>query len=187
MKKIVKNLSLSNFRCHKKYRLDFDDQTTQILGKNGSGKTSVLEALYLAMQGKSFRAVDREIIKRSTDFYRVEVEYCNNEKVVVTYEENGMKQFLIKDKKYTRLPKEEKYPVVLFLPEDLHLIATSPTKRREYFDRVIAQLVEGYSIALSRYNKALRQRNELLKQECVSIDSVFSWDVMLAKYGVEIR
>ena len=98
MKKIVKNLSLSNFRCHKKYRLDFDDQTTQILGKNGSGKTSVLEALYLAMQGKSFRAVDREIIKRGTDFYRVEVEYCNNEKVVVTYEESGMKKFLIKDK-----------------------------------------------------------------------------------------
>lgn len=186
MKNIIKSVKLNNFRNHESYKLNFSKNPTLILGKNGWGKTSILEALYIALSGKSFRATDKDIIKKKTDFYRIELELCNNEKIIVMYNENG-KKFLVKDKKYARLPKINKYPVVLFLPEDLHIVATSPTKRREYFDRVLSQLNDGYSSSLSRYNKALKQRNELLKKEFLSRDALFSWDIMLAKYGVEIR
>ncbi|MBQ8984527.1 DNA replication and repair protein RecF [Candidatus Saccharibacteria bacterium] len=183
---IIQSITLKNFRNHESYKLDFSKNPTLILGKNGWGKTSILEAIYIALQGKSFRSVDKEILKREAEYYRIEVKFSNNEKVVVTYD-GVNKKFLIKDKKYARLPKLNKYPVVLFLPEDLHIVATSPTRKREYFDRVIGQIDTEYSSALSRYTKALKQRNELLKQEFLSRDMLFSWDVLLAKYGVSIR
>ena len=184
---IIERVSLVNFRSHTKYSLDCNKKTTLILGENGWGKTSILEAIYIALQGKSFRAVDREIVKRGDDFYRVELEYKNGESVVVTYGGEPLKKnFLIKNKKTIRLPKAEKYPVILFLPEDLHLVATSPTKRRDYFDKLISQLDEKYHTYLLRYNKALKQRNEALKKEFVNEESLFSWNVMLAKYGVDI-
>lgn len=183
---ILKNVELRNFRCHEKYSLDCDKHTTLILGENGCGKTSVLEAIYIALRGRSFRATDKEIVKRGTDGYKIEVGFVDGRKEEVTF--NGKKkQFLIKDKKTARLPSREKYPAVLFLPEDLHLIVSSPSSKRNYFDRFLGQIDEKYHVSLSRYNKVLKQRNELLKQDVVTADQLFSWDVLLAKYGVEIR
>lgn len=185
---VVKRLKLMNFRSHEGFRVDFEPQTTKLIGRNGCGKTSILEALYEALQGKSFRAVDREILRRGAEFYRVELEYEDGRKVVVVYDGgSAKKEFLVEDKKARRLPKKAKYPIVLFDPDDLNLVGSSPTSRRNYFDRVFGQLSEAYVVALNRYNKALRQRNELLKQEMVDIGDLFSWDVLLTKYGAELR
>ena len=104
------------------------------------------------------------------------------------------KQFLVEDKKVARLPKRNRYPVVLFLPDDLHLVATSPTKRRTYFDRVLAEFDESYNSSLLKYEKSLKQRNELLKKYVkegefgrILKSDFFSWNILLAKYGLEIR
>ncbi|MBR3320151.1 DNA replication/repair protein RecF [Candidatus Saccharibacteria bacterium] len=183
---IIKNVKITNFRNHSFFELKCWKETTMISGENGGGKTSILEAIYEAMRGKSFRAVDREILKRGEDFYRVELEYNDGEKVIVVYEKDGKKSFIVSDKKTVRLPKKYKYPVVLFEPDDLNLISSSPSHKREYFDRSFGQLSETYSSTLSRYNKVLKQRNEILKSEFVSADAVFSWNVMLARLGVEI-
>ena len=183
---IIRKISIKNFRCHEQYVLECKKNTSLIVGENGSGKTSVLEAIYLAMRGKSFRAVDAEILRRDADFYRVELDYENGEKVLITYD-NTNKKFVVGDKKTARLPKKYRYPVVLFLPDDLHLVHASPTSRREYFDRILSQIDDNYSSVLSRYNKALKQRNELLKNEYVTDNMVFSWNILLAKYGCEIR
>ena len=83
---IIKSIKLTNFRNHSDYYLDCDQNTSLILGKNGSGKTSVLEAIYISTRGKSFRATDAEIIKTNTDFYRVELEYKNGEQIIVTFD-----------------------------------------------------------------------------------------------------
>ena len=185
---IIKRIELINFRCHKKYTLDFERQTTQILGENGWGKTSILEAIYLAVRGKSFKAVDKEIIQRGADFYKVSLAFENGEEVVVVYDQSiSKKYFLVTDKKWARLPKKNRYPVVLFEPADLGLITSSPTRRRDYFDRFLSQLDENIGVLLSRYNKALKQRNELLKKEGTSYDDLFSWNILLAQYGVLIR
>jgi len=181
-------VKLANFRSHESFVLKCNPQTTELVGENGCGKTSVLEAIYEAMQGKSFRAVDREIVRRGTGFYRVELEYEDGRAVTVVYDADAnRKEFLAEDKKMRRLTKKNKYPLVLFEPDDLNLVGSSPTSRRNYFDRMFGQLSEKYSVALTRYNKALKQRNELLKQEVVSSGDVFSWDVMLTKYGAELR
>ena len=183
---IIKSCKLTNFRSHEFFELKCWKETTMISGENGGGKTSILEAIYECLRGKSFRAVDREILRRGAEFYRVELEYVNGEVVVVTYEKDGKKVFLVGDKKTARLPKKYRYPVVLFEPDDLNLVSSSPSRRREYFDRSFAQLNENYSAMLGKYNKALRQRNELLKSEYVSAEAVFSWNVMLSRLGVEI-
>lgn len=180
---IVKSVKLVNFRSHESFALECETQTTTIVGENGCGKTSVLEAVYEALRGKSFRATDKEILRRGAEFYRVELEYNDGRKVVVVYD-GAKKEFLVEDKKTRRLPKKAQYPIVLFEPDDLHLVGASPTSRRTYFDRVFGQLSEKYSTDLARYNKVLKQRNDLLKDENVRQEDLFSWDILLVKHGM---
>ena len=147
---IIKSIKLFNFRNHTEYLLFCDNTTSLILGENGSGKTSVLEAIYIATNGKSFRATDPEIIKRGASFYRIELEYNNGENNIVTYDGNN-KTFIVMDKKSRRLPKKNKYPVILFQPSDLNLISHSPSRRRDYFDRIFSQFDENYATSLHKY------------------------------------
>ena len=182
---IIDSVKLFNFRNHTTYTLKCTDSTSLILGENGSGKTSVLEAIYILTQGKSFRATDPEIIKRGTAFYRAELIYCNGESRIVTYD-GTTKTFTSMNKKTRRLPAKNKYPVILFQPSDLNLIDHAPSRRRAYFDHIFSQFNDSYSVALSRYDKAIRQRNELLKIDTTTPESVFSWNVILSKYGADL-
>ncbi len=182
---IIRRVGMTNFRSHEKIEVNFDAQTTEIIGENGCGKTSILEAIYEVLQGKSFRAVDREIVRRGADFYRISLEYDDGRTVAVTYDGNK-KEFLCEDHKTRRLTKKFKYPIVLFEPDDLNLIGSSPTSRRNYFDRIFSQLSDVYADSLLRYNKALRQRNELLKQEVLNFGDLFSWNVLITKHGMEL-
>ena len=182
---IIKDVKLANFRSHESFALQLNPHTTTIIGENGCGKTSVLEAIYEALQGKSFRAVDKEILRRGAEFYRVELNYEDGRKTVAVFD-GQKKEFLTEDKKSRRLPKKSRYPIVLFEPGDLHLVGSSPTSRRNYFDRMLGQLSDNYGTSLTRYNKGLRQRNELLKSEQLQPGELFSWDILLVKYGVEL-
>jgi len=179
---IIKSIKLTNFRNHTQYFFECDPDTSLILGKNGCGKTSVLEAIYILTRGKSFRAADPEILKRNSEFYRIELEYQNGETITATY--NGQQKiFHHLDQKTKRLSAKHKYPVVLFLPSDLNLISHAPGRRRDYFDRLFSELDDTYATNLSKYKKALKQRNEILKQENIQKDTLFSWDLLLARYG----
>ncbi len=193
---IIKSIKITNFRCHEDFQFAFKKKTSVIVGENGSGKTSVLEAIYEALRGKSFRAVDNDILRRESDYYRIELDFCDGEKNIVAFGDLGdgekKKQFLVGGKKYIRLPKKYRYPIVLFLPDDLHIISSSPTRKRDFFDRILSELDDSYSTLLNCYEKALKQRNDLLKhyveddiEEVRSV--IFSWDLLLSKYGVEIR
>lgn len=182
---IIRKVKLMGFRSHENFELTCRQNTTTITGENGCGKTSVIEAIYETLQGKSFRAVDAEIIQRGAEFYRVELEYEDGRRVVAYYDGKN-KEFLVEDKKMRRLPKKVKYPIVLFEPDDLHLVGSSPVSRRNYFDRFFGQLNDRYAVALTCYNKALKQRNELLKASDMRAADTFAWDVMLVKYGAEL-
>ena len=182
---VVKGVRLKNFRCHGEFDLDCNRPTTLIIGENGSGKTSVLEAVYLALRGKSFKGVDKEILKRDEGFYRAEVELEDAQKIIIRFDGNK-KEFEIDSKKSARLPKKNRYPVVLFEPDDIYLVSSSPSRRRDYFDELFKQINDNYGLVLGKYNKALRQRNDLLKREIVGKDDLFSWNIMCANYGAEL-
>ena len=182
---IIDKVELKNFRCHEDFDLECEKQTTLIIGENGSGKTSVLEAIYLALRGKSFKGVDKEILRRGADFYRAEIKLSDARSIIIRFD-GKKKEFEIDGKKNLRLPKKNRYPVVLFEPDDLYLVGSSPSRRRDYFDELFRQMSDAYGVALGKYNKALKQRNDLLKEEVISRDDLFSWNIVCANYGSEV-
>ena len=181
-------LTVQNIRVHDTKTLDFITNPTLITGANGSGKTSLIEAIYIALRGKSFRGSDLAVCRYGTDFYRIMLETD-----IFTYRvQYGMvgtrktRQFIIDDKKYARLPYKLKYPIVLFEPEDLRIINGSPQRRRQLVDTLIQQYDPHYSSQLSRYERALQQRNKLLKDPSVTRDVLFPWNVLLSDYCAAI-
>ena len=187
---VVKTLSVQNIRSHRQFKITLSPKVTVITGNNGSGKTSLLEAIYITLQGSSFRGSDNDILRYKSPWWRIDINYHNsNHKSNVTFNPdllNKRKKFNIDDKVYYRLPAKYKYPVVLFEPDDLRLLHGSPSRRRQFIDRFISQLDPLYSSYLSRYERALKQRNNLLKRSQVTSDELFAWDVALSEYGAYI-
>ena len=182
-------LSVQNVRTHQSYQLSIAPTVTVITGKNGSGKTSLLEALHLALRGSSFKGSDSDMVQHDAPWWRIDVKSSDDEVRTVKFDPSkttGRKQFIVDTKTSYRLPEKYKYPVVLFEPDDLRLLHGSPTRRRQFIDRFIAQLDPLYGPALRRYDRALKQRNNLLKSPQVQADALFVWDVALSEYGAYV-
>ena len=183
---VVKKLSVQNIRSHDKFSIKLSPSITVITGTNGSGKTSLIEALYLSLQGTSFKGSDNDMLRSESPWWRIDVEFNSYLKRTVTYNPDltsGKKKFSIDDKVAYRLPVKYKHPVVLFEPEDLRLLHGSPARRRQFIDRFITQLDPLYSSALRKYERALKQRNNLLKKLNTVSDEMFVWDIALSEYG----
>lgn len=162
----LKELSLNNFRCYKHKKITFKNKINILVGKNATGKTSLVEAIYVLIGCKSHRAKsDSEIIMKNTDYYLVKGEFCDDvdTNIMVSSSKEGKK--VIKDNKgfsslsdYIGL-----YGAVMFCPEDLMLITKDPATRRRFLDQSISQFNKTYLESLIKYKKLLKQRNELLK------------------------
>jgi len=186
---VVKKLSVQNIRSHDKFALSFSPTITVITGKNGSGKTSLIEALYIALQGTSFKGSDNDVLRRESPWWRIDVEFDSKIKRAISFDPNlttGRKKITVDDKIMYRLVPKYKHPVILFEPDDLRLLHGSPTRRRQFIDRFISQLDPIYQIALRKYERALKQRNNLLKTEYYKPDELFAWDITLSEHGAYI-
>lgn len=186
---VVKKLSVQNIRSHKKLLVDLSPSTTVITGLNGSGKTSLIEALYLAIQGSSFRGSDKDMLSLGADWWRVEIVFDDKSKRTISFNpslEKSRKKIVIDDKIMYRLPVKHKHPVVLFEPDDLRLLHGSPVRRRQFIDRLISQLDPLYQNAIHKYDRALRQRNNLLKKPNTTHNELFAWNVAMSEYGAYV-
>ncbi len=185
----VSKLAVQNVRSHRSYKVDLDPNVTVITGQNGSGKTTLLESIYIALQGSSFKGSDSDVLRVDQPWWRIDVVVGDEEKRTVKYDPSrpsSRKQFVVDTKTTARLAPKNKYPVVLFEPEDLRLLHGSPARRRQFIDRFISQLNPLYGVALRKYERALRQRNSLLKKFNSSLDELFAWDISLSDHGAYI-
>jgi len=186
---VVQSLSVQNIRSHNSFMLEFSPNVTVITGENGSGKTSLLESIYIAFQGTSFRSSDNEVLKTDAPWWKIDIIQTDGKKRIIKFDpsrKSGRKQFLVDDKTHYRLPAKNKYPVVLFEPDDLRLLNGSPSRRRQFIDRFISQLNPLYHTHLLKYERSLKQRNNLLKKPYINQDELFAWDVAIAEYGAYI-
>lgn len=183
---IVSKVAVQNIRSHELYEIDLVPGVTVITGPNGSGKTTLLEAIYIALQGASFKGSDGEVLRDDGPWWKIDLLLDRQDKRTVKFDPSkttSRKQFVVDGKTTARLAPKNKYPVVLFEPEDLRLLNGSPARRRQFIDRFIAQLNPLYGISLRKYERALRQRNNLLKRFNTSPDELFAWDITLAEHG----
>lgn len=186
---VVRKLSVENIRSHDVFTLLISPTTTVITGKNGSGKTSLLEALYISLQGSSFKGSDNDVLRYGSPWWRIDLEFDDHINRSITFDPklvSGRKKIIVDDKIMYRMPLKHKYPVVLFEPEDLRLLHGSPTRRRQFVDRFISQLDPLYSNAIRKYERALKQRNNLLKKLPTTHNELFVWDISLSEYGAYI-
>jgi DNA replication and repair protein RecF len=182
----VQKLNLNNYRNYAKGEFDFSEGTTVIYGPNGIGKTNILESLSFLSTGKSYRAlVERELIKISADFAKVKCILSgdqvlesiiaikpNSTRVQKAFKQNSV---LRPATKFVGILKS-----IMFSPEDIRLVAGSPSRRREYLNKFLSQVNPLYHKNLIKYEKVLKQRNKLLE----SHSKFFSKDVFDAQYDL---
>lgn len=187
-------LSLHQIRSYEFTSIELSPSVTLILGRNGSGKTSLLEALYYLHRGTSFRGRDRDMIRYDQKVSDCKLEFIDGSERrarLLLNDSKVIKEFIVDDKKSARLPTKNKLPVVLFEPDELRLLTSSPARRRQFIDGVLSRLYPTYSTILTRYERTLLQRNELLKQrERFSADAwdsqLFAWDIRFAELARDI-
>jgi DNA replication and repair protein RecF len=192
----LSKLLLQNFRSYSQKLFKFDPKLNLIIGSNGSGKTNILEAIFLLATGKSFRSSSQSKLINWNDFFtsvRAKViknkDEINEIEVKLIKDQTGKssavsRKFLIEKVEKTRKKYIGTFKSVIFNPDDIRLINGSPNRRREFLDEIFLQTEWRYTQALSQYNKALRHRNKLLDQirEGQSIKSeLFYWDQTLIK------
>ena len=168
---IIKTLSLKNFRNHSSLAYEFSPNLNILTGQNAVGKTNVAEAIYYLSLARSFRTTeDVDLIKRGKaaaeiDAVIVEGELKRKIRVVIT---GSGKQIFINGKKISKISELSKcMNVILFEPKDVMLFRGSPKARRNFLDISLSKQSQPYLDYITRYNKVLKDRNELLKGDNV--------------------
>jgi len=185
-------LSLINFKNYEEVKGRFSQEINCFVGKNGSGKTNLLDAIYyLCMTKSALTPQDHQCFKHEETVFSVKGEFELDEKkrVVVCGMQVGKKKLVKLDDKPYRKSSEHigKFPVVLIAPNDTDVIRGNSDDRRKFFDAIISQTDQNYLKSLISYNHVLKQRNSLLKQfserNYVDNDLLSQYDKELIELG----
>ena len=190
----ITRIRLTDFRNYSALTLEPCRGVTVLVGDNAQGKTNALEAVYLTCTGRSHRTrQDRELIRWGAPFAAVRVDAQRRDgghDVEIILPAAGRRKLKIAGQEASRSGELMGHITgVLFAPEDLRMVSDGPAVRRRFMDMELSQLRPGYYYALQRYNRALKQRNALLKDAAMNgrtPDSIDLWDAELAQSGSEI-
>lgn len=187
---ILKRISILNYKNLEQVELSFSPKLNCFFGQNGMGKTNLLDAVYFLSFCKSAgNSIDSQNICHDADFFVIQGFYeaadGTPEEIYCGMKRRQKKQFKRNKKEYTRLSDHIGFlPLVMVSPADSELIAGGSDERRRFMDVVISQYDKEYLDALIRYNKALVQRNTLLKSEQPVEEELFLvWEEMMAQAG----
>ena len=188
----VLRVQLQNFRNYTDQTVEFGDRINLITGKNAQGKTNLLESVLMLCVGKSVRARDRDLIMSGQERARISMLAQKTggtvrTEMILSRGEN--KRILFNGVPLLRTGELlGNVAAIYFQPDDLSLIKDAPESRRRFLDMDLSQVYKSYFYALTRYNKALLSRNNLLKQGYGRdvTDMLFPYDVQLCREGAVI-
>ena len=191
---IIKSIEISNFRNYEHLDISFDEGTTILYGDNAQGKTNILEAAYVSGTTKSHKGSrDKEMIRFDETESHIKTIVQKNDRdyqIDIHLKKNKAKGIAI-----NKVPIKKAADlfgilnIIFFSPEDLNIIKNGPAERRRFIDAELCQLDKIYLSDLTNYNKALNQRNKLLKDLYYHPnlkETLPVWDMQLIRYGRKI-
>ncbi|HAS91750.1 MAG TPA: DNA replication/repair protein RecF [Clostridiales bacterium] len=191
---IVKKLIIKNYRNFKEAEAELNNSLNIFIGDNGQGKTNLMEAIYIASIGRTFRLnSENELINFFENKSSVEIYIEKNNykiKIEILLEKNKKKQVIINGVKLEKT--SEMIGIlnnVIFTPDDMKIIKGSPVERRRFINIDISQIKPKYKYLLNKYKKVTTERNLLLKNyytKCENKDIISIWNDYLVNTGTEI-
>ena len=187
---ILKNISIVNYKNIQAANLSLSPKMNCLIGQNGEGKTNFLDAVYyLSFCRSAYNPIDSQIITHGQEFFVLEGDYLNEngdeEHIYCGMKRGTKKHFKRNKKEYKRLSQHiGLIPLIFVSPSDTLLIEGGSEERRRLMDIVISQYDYNYLEALTSYNKALQQRNALLRQEEEPDATLLDiWEREMAQHG----
>jgi DNA replication and repair protein RecF len=193
----IKSLSLRDFRNHQDEKFTFSPGVTAIIGRNGRGKTNIVEAVnYFATLGSHRVSQDTPLIRWGCDEAQISALVHKHDRqatVGITIKASGSNKVTLNDNKLTK-PRDVLGLVhtVIFAPEDLELVRREPAARRRYIDDFCTQLTPRFAGLRLDYERTLKQRNSLLKSNgrremsANALATLQAWDEQLVEYGSQV-
>jgi DNA replication and repair protein RecF len=190
----IVRLAMRNFRSYTAADVELGPGVTVVSGRNGAGKTNLLDALYFGCTGRSSRTTnERELVRFGEQVVRVEVTTeapDGPHELSVGFTPGEPKRMTADGVRVERLLDVPGRPLVsVFLPDRLELIKGTPSLRRAHMDQLVAALWPARAATRRAYNQALAQRNALvarIRAGGASVDSLSAWDHELARHGIEL-
>jgi DNA replication and repair protein RecF len=188
----LKRLSLTGFKNYESADIEFSPKINCFVGNNGAGKTNILDAIhYLSLTKSFFVSIDSANIRHGSDFFIINGTFCSDSKedqIICSFQRQKQKNLKKNGKEYPKLSDHiGRYPVVMISPSDSAIIIEGSEERRRFMNKIISQYDSLYLDSLLKYNKALQNRNRLLKDfnsgTRFDPDSLGIWDVQLVKHG----
>jgi len=182
----VSKITLKNFRCFDSLDLELSPQINFFYGKNGSGKTSILEAIYLCSSGKSFKSSNiRALIKHNKDGFKVRsFDSISGHILNIKKEQTKPIEILSNNKKIAISSLIRQKPATAIHNQTFSFADASPDFRRKLLDRSIFISNDEFSQTWFSFYRSLKQRNTLLKQNAPGIDA---WDEAIVEHGVKLN
>ena len=188
----LKKLSLTNFKNYEQADMEFSPKINCIVGDNGVGKTNILDAIhYLSLTKSFFNNIDSVSIRHGVDFFIIQgffVKDGEEDNVFCSFHRQKQKILRRNGKEYERLSDHiGRYPVVMISPADNALIGEGSEERRKFMNKIISQYNAEYLNSALNYNKALQQRNRVLRDfkafDSYDNEMLSVWDAQLIRYG----